>query len=253
MKARHGVLALVRVVGLVALVFVVYAWFHPAVLDKWTGRRSGAIAAVPQNKPLSGPTRGPLSEPMSTPIDKTAEIPPRAAPARVATPKAVPEVDAAPETYKVTASQAAVARWIGTKYGVAPGAIAPLVAEADTLTKTYHLSPNLLIAVMAIESNFHPYIQSEAGAQGLMQVMPKIHSKRYEKFGGKKAFLDPSVSLHVGADILRDAIKLRGGSEAEGLRFYFGGGPASGTYIDKVRIEQARLNAVAHGAHVPPD
>jgi soluble lytic murein transglycosylase-like protein len=249
MKARHSVLALVRVVGVVALVFVVYAWFHPAVLDKWTGRRSGAIAAVPQNKPLSGP----LSTPTSMSTSTTPQAPRRAEPAVVATPTVVPQADVAPETYKVTASQAAVARWIGTKYGVAPGAIAPLVAEADILTKKYHLSPNLLIAVMAIESKFHPYIQSQAGAQGLMQVMPKIHFKRYEKFGGKKAFLDPSVSLHVGADILREAIKRAGGSEAEGLRFYFGGGPASGTYIDKVRVEQARLNAVARGAHVPPD
>jgi hypothetical protein len=104
---------------------------------------------------------------------------------------------------------------------------------------------------MAIESNFHPYIQSEAGAQGLMQVMPKIHSKRYEKFGGKTAFLDPIVSLRVGAEILRDCIKLKDGSEAEGLRFYFGGGPSSDTYIEKVRGEQHRLNLVAHGGHVP--
>jgi hypothetical protein len=125
------------------------------------------------------------------------------------------------------------------------------VAEADILTTRYHLSPNLLIAVMAIESNFHPYIQSEAGAQGLMQVMPKIHSKRYDKFGGRAAFLDPVVSLRVGGEILRDCIKLKGGSEGEGLRFYFGGGPSSDTYIEKVQAEQRRLNLVARGAHVP--
>jgi soluble lytic murein transglycosylase-like protein len=152
---------------------------------------------------------------------------------------------------KVTSAEAAMAHWIGTRYGVAPDAIAPLLAEADSLTGTYRFSPNLLIAVMAIESNFHPYIQSEAGAQGLMQVMPKIHSKRYEKFGGKTAFMDPIVSLRVGAEILRDCIKLKEGSETEGLRFYFGGGPSSDTYIQKVRAEQQRLNLVARGVLVP--
>lgn len=57
--------------------------------------------------------------------------------------------------------------------------------------------------------------------------------------------------LRVGVEILRDCVKLKGGSEAAGLRFYVGGGPASDTYIDKVRAEQRKLNLVAAGAHVP--
>ena len=166
-----------------------------------------------------------------------------------AAPAPIP-VDVAPPV-AVSARQAAVAKWIGAKYRVAPEAIAPLVVEADKLSATYRLSPQLLIAVMAIESNFHPYIQSEAGAQGLMQVMPRVHAKRYEKFGGQGSFVDPIVSLKVGAEILRDCVKLRGGSETEALRFYFGGGPASDGYIDKVQAEQRRLVQAAAGAHPP--
>lgn len=175
-------------------------------------------------------------------------------PARsVSAPAVAPAPLNLPAPVAVSVSQAAVAKWIGTKYHVAPEAIAPLVAEADKLAAAYHLSPQLLMAVMAIESNFHPYIQSEAGAQGLMQVMPLIHAKRYEKFGGKGSFVDPIVSLKVGAEILRDCIKLRGGSETEALRFYFGGGPASDGYIDKVRAEQRRLVLASAGAHPPID
>jgi hypothetical protein len=84
-----------------------------------------------------------------------------------------------------------------------------------------------------------------------MPLTPKPHSKRYEKVGAKNAFHDPIVSLRVGAEILRDCIKLKDGSEQEGLRFYFGGGPASDTYIDKVRAEQQRLNSVFRGGQVP--
>jgi len=215
-------LRLVQIIGVLALVGLLYVWQHPDSISRWSRTAATTARPEPQPKPATDDPAG-----------------------GAATASAVP----APRS--VTGAQAAVARWIGARYGVAPGAIAPLVAEADILGRKYNLSPNLLIAVMAIESNFHPYIESQAGAQGLMQVMPQVHSRRYEKFGGKSAFVDPMVSLRVGAEILRDCVRLRGGSEAEGLRFYFGGGPASATYIEKVRAEQGRLNAVARGSHVP--
>jgi soluble lytic murein transglycosylase-like protein len=239
MMAKSSLLALVRCFGVFGLAFVLYAWLHPDVLANWTSRRS-----VPEAGSVQGVRKTPDAVPPkpfgAADADKSAD-----------TSAAYPGAAMVSSSRRITSTEAAVARWIGTRYGVAPDAIAPLVAEADNLTGTYRFSPNLLIAVMAIESNFHPYIQSEAGAQGLMQVMPKIHSKRYEKFGGKTAFMDPIVSLRVGAEILRDCIKLKDGSETEGLRFYFGGGPSSDTYIEKVRAEQRRLNLVARGAPVP--
>lgn len=231
--ALRGLLALVRILGALALGFLLFAWFR---LDGPTrgaeGHDEQLAAASADGIPATGADDAPFA-----PTIRSA--------AQLATQLAIP----AP--LPVTPPQAALARWIGARYGVAPEAIAPLVAEADSLSRAYRLSPNLVIAVMAIESNFHPYVQSQAGAQGLMQVMPKIHSQRYQKFGGAAAYLDPIVSLRVGAEILRDCIKLKNGSEAEGLRFYFGGGPASDTYIDKVRAEQHKLNLVARGAQVP--
>ena len=171
-----------------------------------------------------------------------------------AAPSTVPSARVEPQmriARPASRSQVAVAKWLGAKYRVSASVIEILVVEADLLAKKYGFSPNLLIAVMAIESNFHPYIQSEAGAQGMMQVMPRIHAKRYEKFGGKTAFLDPVVSLKVGAEILRDFRKLKGGSETEALRFYFGGGATSDAYIDRVRAEQRLLNQVSSGSFVP--
>ncbi|AVR97131.1 lytic transglycosylase domain-containing protein [Pseudoduganella armeniaca] len=225
--ALRGLLTLVRILGALALGFLLFAWFR-----------------------LDGPTRGAEGHDEQLAAGGADGIPATATGADDAS--FAPAIRSAiPAPLPVTPTQATLARWIGTRYGVAPEAIAPLVAEADSLSRAYRLSPNLVIAVMAIESNFHPYVQSQAGAQGLMQVMPKIHSQRYQKFGGAAAYLDPIVSLRVGAEILRDCIKLKDGSEAEGLRFYFGGGPASDTYIDKVRAEQHKLNLVARGAHVP--
>lgn len=194
-----------------------------------------------------------VAPPVIAPVASPAAAAPAPAPAPAPEPAAEPPAPpiVVPPMPAVSAAQAAVANWIGAKYHVAPEAIAPLVVEADKLSAAYHLSPQLLIAVMAIESNFHPYIQSEAGAQGLMQVMPSVHARRYDKFGGKSKSVDPIVSLKVGAEILRDCVKLRGGSETEALRYYLGGGPAGDRYIEKVKAEQRRLVQAAAGGHPP--
>jgi soluble lytic murein transglycosylase-like protein len=106
---------------------------------------------------------------------------------------------------------------------------------------------------MATESSFHPYVQSHAGAQGLMQVMTGIHAQRYEIYGGKLAAFDPISNLRVGAGVLADAIKLRGGSIEDGLKFYLGGYGLTedGGYVAKVLAEQALLDQVAAGVKVP--
>lgn len=150
-------------------------------------------------------------------------------------------------------AQAAVAIWLGRKYKVAPEPLAALVAEAHVLSKTSKLAPHLILAVMAIESNFHPFVQSQAGAQGLMQVMTAVHALRYEAYGGKLAAFDPITNLRVGVDVLADAIKMRDGSLEEGLKFYLGGYALTedGGYVAKVLAEQALLDQVAAGVNVP--
>ena len=151
-------------------------------------------------------------------------------------------------------SQALVAQWLAQKYRVAPEPLAALVAEAHVLSRSSKLPAHLILAVMAIESNFHPYIQSKVGAQGLMQVMPKVHAQRYEEFGGKLAAFDPITNLRVGVSVLVDSIKLKGGNVDDGLRFYLGGDATavgSDGYVAKVRAEQAHMDAVAAGQQVP--
>jgi soluble lytic murein transglycosylase-like protein len=151
------------------------------------------------------------------------------------------------------ANQAAVATWLARKYRVAPEPVAALVQEAQLLSKKYKLRPNLILAVMAIESNFHPYIQSQAGAQGLMQVMTGIHTKRYQAYGGNLTAFDPITNMRVGVAVLSDAIKLKGGSLDDGLKFYLGGDAVfeDGGYVAKVRTEESRLDQVASGLNVP--
>ena len=148
--------------------------------------------------------------------------------------------------------QAAVAAWLATKYRVAPEPIAALVAEAYVLSESTKLKPHLILAVMAIESSFHPYIQSQAGAQGLMQVMTEIHIKKYDKYGGKLAAFDPLTNMRVGTQVLQEYIRMKGGVVEDGLLFYLGGDALQSDtgYVAKVLAEEARLDQVAAGEKV---
>jgi len=147
--------------------------------------------------------------------------------------------------------QAAVAAWLARKYRVAPEPIAALVAEAYVLSESTQIKPHLLLAVMAIESSFHPYIQSQAGAQGLMQVMTEIHVKKYEKYGKLTAF-DPLTNMRVGTQVLQEYIRMKGGVVEDGLLFYLGGDALQSDtgYVAKVLAEEARLDQVAAGEKV---
>lgn len=148
--------------------------------------------------------------------------------------------------------QAAVAYWLSTKYRVAPEPLAALVAEAYQIGDKAQVEPVLLLAIMAIESGFNPFAQSPMGAQGLMQVMTKVHVDKYEGFGGAHAAFDPVTNLRVGARVLEDCISRRGGTEG-GLRCYVGATStiSDGGYVNKVMAEFNRLKQVANGKSVP--
>lgn len=152
----------------------------------------------------------------------------------------------------LTKQQAAVAQWISRRYRVAPEPISRLVQEAWTVGQRASLDPTLILAVMAVESSFNPFAQSSVGAQGLMQVMTRVHDDKYEAFGGTHAAFDPVTNLRVGVQVLKECISRAGGLEA-GLRYYVGAAliEDDGGYVGKVLAEQDRLKQVAMGKLVP--
>jgi hypothetical protein len=159
----------------------------------------------------------------------------------------------ATETTALTRAQANVAHWIARRYHVAPEPIARLVQESWTAGQRAGLEPTLILAVMAVESSFNPFAQSPVGAQGLMQVMTKIHNDKYEAYGGHLAAFDPVSNLRVGVSVLKDCIGKAGGLEG-GLHFYVGAGTSDddGGYASKVMLEHQYLKRVAAGQNVPP-
>jgi soluble lytic murein transglycosylase-like protein len=169
----------------------------------------------------------------------------------------VPELDAVDRATALNPKdlpkqQAAVAYWLSKKYRVAPEPLSALVAEAYEIGAHTKLDPTLLLAVMGVESGFNPFAQSPVGAQGLMQVLTRVHGDKYENFGGKLAAFDPVTNLRVGAKVLQECIQ-RAGSVPAGLKFYVGAAllTEDGGYAEKVLAEHARLQQVAKGRMVP--
>jgi hypothetical protein len=153
---------------------------------------------------------------------------------------------------ELTRQQAAVAQWISRRYNVALEPVGRLVQEAWAIGHSVGLDPTLILAIAAIESRFNPFAQSAVGAQGLMQVMTRVHVDKYEPFGGAHAAFDPISNLKVGVQVLRECIARAGGLE-EGLRWYVGAANSSddGGYMGKVLTEQGHMLRVASGKPVP--
>jgi soluble lytic murein transglycosylase-like protein len=137
--------------------------------------------------------------------------------------------------------QRAVAEFISKRYRVAQEAISGFVAAAYRAGGESKVDPLLILAVMAVESRYNPVAQSNMGARGLMQVIPKFHGDKLVEHGGESALLDPQVNIQVGAQILREYLRRFGETETA-LQMYAGAFDEPGSsYAFKVLAERARL------------
>ena len=151
----------------------------------------------------------------------------------------------------LTSTQAQALRsYIARKYRIAHAVAGALVDTAFVVGTEKKLDPQLLLAVIAIESRYNPYAESHVGAQGLMQVMTSVHKDKFDAFSeGPIAALNPIANIRVGAHILQDCIRRRGSVES-GLACYVGAtGPSDGGYGAKVIAEWRRI-ALASGIPV---
>lgn len=141
-----------------------------------------------------------------------------------------------------------VVQYLARRYRVAEEATRVLVSAAFQIGRESKLDPLLILSVVAIESGLNPFAESAMGAQGLMQVMTRVHANRFEPHGGQLAALDPIANMKVGSAILNDLIT-RGGSVERGLQLYVGAGnmPDDGGYSARVLGERGRLALAATG------
>ncbi|HZH57126.1 lytic transglycosylase domain-containing protein [Yanghanlia caeni] len=144
----------------------------------------------------------------------------------------------------------ALRSYLARKYRIASSVAGALISTVFIVAKEMNLDPQLILAVIAIESRYNPYAESHVGAQGLMQVMTRVHKDKFTEFSdGTIAALHPIANIRVGSRILRDCIDRRGSIE-RGLACYVGAtGPNDGGYGAKVLAERRRI-ALASGIPV---
>lgn len=114
------------------------------------------------------------------------------------------------------------------------------------------VDPLLVIGIMCVESSLNPKATSHKGAKGLMQVLVRVHSDRFEPFGGTSQAYDPRTSIEIGTRIIAGMIK-RTGSVKKALKYYVGAANfrSDGGYGNKVIGMRDRVWAASLGQRVP--
>ncbi|MGB5325612.1 MAG: lytic transglycosylase domain-containing protein [Pseudomonadales bacterium] len=95
-----------------------------------------------------------------------------------------------------------------------------------------NLPPDLVLAVIAIESAFNRFAVSRVGAQGLMQVMP-FWKREIGRVGDN--LMDIDVNVRYGCKILQYYINKSGGNLSEALARY-NGSYGRTVYSEKVLV-----------------
>lgn len=134
--------------------------------------------------------------------------------------------------------------WVAREYKVSHDTLEQVLAEAEDCAKEAGLDPLLIVAVMAIESSFNPKAQSNMGAQGLMQVIPRWHKDKIGKDAGKDALFDPLLNVRVGTQVLVEGLE-RFGTLQAALQYYGGARKdPQARYSKKVLAMKRQLDSV---------
>lgn len=141
-----------------------------------------------------------------------------------------------------------VADYVNRSFRVPMAEARQIVEWSVLLGEARDLDPLLILAVIGTESSYNPNARSSAGAEGLMQVMTRVHTDKFEALGGVENAFDPYANMVVGTEILQYLIR-RTGSVSKGLKWYCGAArhKTDGGYSKRVLRELSRLQVAALG------
>ncbi|MGB5065197.1 MAG: lytic transglycosylase domain-containing protein [Candidatus Competibacter sp.] len=123
---------------------------------------------------------------------------------------------------------------IQRKYRVPEARARRIVREAVRNGKRQDVDPELILAVIAVESTFKERAVSRVGARGLMQVMPGSHKGKVRRIGGAPALFDPAKNIHTGSQILVEYLEDHSGNLRRALLNYNGSLGTRSSFPDKV-------------------
>ena len=167
-----------------------------------------------------------------------------AAPAPVVAPGAEP-AQAKPHEDPAAAREGRVARRMADSLRLINPSLTPrermrIGAAIERYSGQYELDPDLVLAVMLVESNARPWAYSAKGAVGLMQVMP--HMMKPMGLAGNLATIESNIE--AGCFILAHNIRRLG--VEDGISAYFWGSDIRGVaYLEKVLEARERVRELA--------
>ncbi len=124
---------------------------------------------------------------------------------------------------------------IQRRYNVSEARARRIVVEAIRNGQRHQLEPELILAIIAVESTFNERAVSRAGARGLMQVMPGYHRDKIREIGGTQALFDPAKNIDTGSRILAKYRDNHSGNLRRALLSYNGSlHLRRSPYVDKV-------------------
>lgn len=97
-----------------------------------------------------------------------------------------------------------------------------IVTEAVYNGSKHDVRPELILAIIAVESSYQEKAVSRAGARGLMQIMPRAHPDKVRAIGGVKALFDPKKNISTGVKILNEYLSRSEGNLSKALLRYNG-------------------------------
>jgi soluble lytic murein transglycosylase-like protein len=136
--------------------------------------------------------------------------------------------------------------YVARRYRVSSEVATEIVAKAHVVGRRLDLDPMLILAVISVESRFNPIAESNMGAKGLMQVIPRLHADKFLAVGGPDAVFELEPNITVGARILKDYLRYTG-DLLDALQMYVGATTEEDAtvYSDKVTRERERLSQIA--------
>lgn len=199
-----------------------------------------AVGLAQALEPLAGEKSAPVTTAM---VSNAVLAPPSGGPTLI---------PADPASAAALAQQRRMARLSGhiqDRYQIPDRKAQQIVAAAMRSGETHRVEPELILAIIAVESMFQERAVSRVGARGLMQVMPGSHSGKVREIGGKHALFDPAKNIHTGAQILADYLGDQSGDLRRALLRYNGSlNLRRSTYPDKVmRVYRGLQQATIEG------
>ena len=129
-------------------------------------------------------------------------------------------------THWLTEMSARISPWVSD-----PWLRTRLLTTAHYEASRAGLDPQLVLAIIHTESHFRPYAISEAGAQGIMQVMPFWKTL----LGGQQhSLFDLQTNLRFGCTIFRHYLDQSQGDLARALNRYNGSKASDSPYSREV-------------------